>query len=131
MDFLVDTTFLINRWRQGAASMEQRFINSHPNTVVAIPWIVKAEFLRGAELAGHPVAEVAVFLGRYRVVWPDEDTLVLYAHTYAELYRANHMIGPHDLWVAAAALRTGVPLLTRNTEEFRRVPGVRLEAYAE
>ncbi len=130
MDFVVDASFLIQRWRLGAVSPEQRFIESHAQATVAVPWIVKGEFLRGAELAGHGSAEVAAFLGRYPVIWPDEETLLLYARTYAALARGNQLIGPHDLWIASAVLRVDLPLLTRNVAEFRRVPGLRVEVYA-
>jgi tRNA(fMet)-specific endonuclease VapC len=129
VDFVVDTSFLIQRWRLGAASPEQRFIDTHVEATVGIPWIVKGEFLRGAELAGHESAAVAAFLGRYPVLWPDEQTLLLYAKTYAVLARSNGLIGPHDLWIASAVLQVDLPLLTRNVAEFRRVPGLRVEAY--
>lgn len=36
-------------------------------------------------------------------------------------------IGPYDLMLAAQALRTGAVLVTHNTAEFARVPGLRLE----
>ena len=129
MDFLIDTNFLIGRWRNGRAAVEQVFIDLHPDAAIGVPWIVKAEFLRGAELAGHPVNEVASFLGRYRVIWPDEETLCIYARIYAELFRSNQMIGPHDLWIAASVLRANIPLITRNAAEFRRVPNLRVEDY--
>jgi tRNA(fMet)-specific endonuclease VapC len=129
MEYLVDTTFLIRRWREGATSCEQRFIDSHGDAVVGMPWVVKAEFLRGAMLADHPAAEVAAFTGRFRVVWPDEDTVTLYASTYASLVRQNQMIGPYNLWIAVSALQTGLPLLTRNVAEFQRVAGLIVEDY--
>jgi tRNA(fMet)-specific endonuclease VapC len=130
MDFLIDTPFLVHRWREGGASAEQRFIEAHRDLVVGMPWIVKGEFLRGAVLANHADADVAEFLGRYRIVWPDEETLVIYAKTYADLARSKQMIGPNDLWIAAAALRSGLPLLTRNVREFRRVSSLKVEDYS-
>ena len=36
-------------------------------------------------------------------------------------------IGPYDLMLAAQALRLGATLVTHNTAEFRRVPGLGLE----
>ncbi len=129
MDFLIDTNFLIGRWRTGRKGAEQAFIDLHPEAVIGLPWIVKAEFLRGAELAGHLKEEVSSFLDRYRVVWPNEETLHIYARTYAELLRVNQMIGPHDLWIAASTLQTNVPLLTGNASEFRRVPNLDVEDY--
>lgn len=89
----------------------------------------QGRFLRGAELTGYPVNEVASFLGRYRVIWPDEETLCIYARIYAELFRSNQIIGPHDLWIAASVLRANIPLITRNAAEFRRVPNLRVENY--
>jgi tRNA(fMet)-specific endonuclease VapC len=34
------------------------------------------------------------------------------------------MIGTNDLWIAAAAIVHGAPLVTNNTGEFSRVPGL-------
>ena len=130
MEYLVDTTFLIHRWREGAAGPEQRFIDSHRDSEVGIPWVVKGEFLRGAVLAGHPPAEVREFLDRYRVAWPDDETLSVYAAAYAALFRSRQLIGPHDIWIAACALRVGLPLLTRNVHEFRRVVGLEIHDYS-
>jgi predicted nucleic acid-binding protein len=71
---------------------------------------------------------VAAFLGRCPVLWPDEETLRLYARTYATLARANQLIGPRDLWIASAVLSVDLSLLTRNLAEFRKVPGLCVEA---
>lgn len=38
-------------------------------------------------------------------------------------------IGPHDLWLAAAALAHGLTLATGNLREFDRVPGLDVEAW--
>lgn len=131
MDYLSDTTFLIGRWRERSASPEQRFIEQHPDAALAMPWVVKGEFLRGAVLAGHSAEVVAPFLDRYCVVWPTERTLRLYADTWAALARSRQMVGVHDLWIAVCALEHDLPLLTRNAAEFARVPNLRVEAYAE
>ena len=37
-------------------------------------------------------------------------------------------IGPNDLMIAAIALANGLTLVTHNTSEFSRVPGLALEA---
>lgn len=126
MDFIVDTGFLIGRWRGGAASAEQRFIESHADQAVAMPWIVKAEFLRGAALAGHATGEVADFLDRFATLWPSDETLQVYVRLFVELRRSNGMVGPHDLWIAASAVEHGLPLLTRNGPELGRIPGLRI-----
>lgn len=130
VDFLTDTTFLIGRWRRNDGP-EQRFIQNHSDAVIALPWIVKAEFLRGAIISGHETRPVKGFLDRYRVVWPDDETLVEYARIYADLHRGNKMIGPHDLWIAASGLRWKKPILTANAGEFSRVSGLKVMDYTD
>ena len=41
----------------------------------------------------------------------------------------NQLLGPNDLWIAAAALSLGLPLLSKNTCEFRRVPDLDVVDY--
>ena len=47
----------------------------------------------------------------------------------ARLHAANALPGPHDLWIAATALQHDIPLVTRNTAQFARIGGIRLESY--
>jgi tRNA(fMet)-specific endonuclease VapC len=42
----------------------------------------------------------------------------------AELAQRGEMIGPHDLLIAAHALRIGATIVTGNVREFQRVPGL-------
>lgn len=130
MIYLADTNFLIICWRN--AKQPERLLSLRPylESEIRLAWIVKAEFLRGALLANHDLAEVNQFLDRHKTVWPDEPTLNIYAQIYARLLRANQMIGPHDLWIAATALRHKLPILTRNISEFQRVPELQLATYS-
>jgi tRNA(fMet)-specific endonuclease VapC len=43
------------------------------------------------------------------------------------LSRIGQMIGPNDLLIAGIALANGLTLVTHNTVEFSRVPGLPLE----
>jgi tRNA(fMet)-specific endonuclease VapC len=53
---------------------------------------------------------------RTRVIW-------------AELASGGNLIGPHDLWLAAAAIARGLTLVTANLREFQRVPGLAIESW--
>lgn len=130
VDYLIDTTFLIGRWRSRASGPEQRFIDQHPDAALAMPWLVKAEFMRGAVLVGHSGEALLHFLERYPVLWPTETTLRLYAETWVALVRSRQMVGVHDLWIAACALEHDLPLLTRNAAEFARVPNLKVVDYS-
>ena len=129
VDRVLDTNFLIARWREGAGRPASVWLKANANLILGIPWIVKAEFLRGAEIAGHDRQGIRDFLKRFPTLWPDEDTLEIYASLYSTLKKRNELIGPNDLWIAASALQKSVPLVSKNKNEFQRVPGLRIEGY--
>ena len=131
MDFLTDTTFLIDIWRERSKpSAALRFVQQHEDAVAGLPWVVKGEFLRGASLAGHSESAVSAFLETFIVVWPTEETLRRYASVYTQGKKENTMIGPNDLWIAACTLEKGLPLLTRNSDEFHRVSDIKVLDYS-
>ena len=129
MDFLLDTNFLIGLWRQPDAGAEVDFLQANPDAVLGLPWIAKGEFLAGAFIAGHDRERVVKFLSPYPVVFPADRTLVAYAELYAATRTQRRQVGINDLWIAAAALERGVPLLTRNARHFIH-EGVRVIDYA-
>lgn len=51
----------------------------------------------------------------------------LYADIRAGLEHCGTPIGPNDLLIAAHARHLGYALVTDNTDEFKRVPGLRVE----
>lgn len=53
--------------------------------------------------------------------WPEH-----YGKTLSALEKAGKTIGTNDLWIAAHALSLGATVVTNNTEEFERVPDLRL-----
>jgi tRNA(fMet)-specific endonuclease VapC len=130
LDFLLDTHFLIGLWRQPVKGPEARFLAGHADAAYGLPWIVKGEFLAGAVVAGHDLERVAAFAADYPVLLPDEATLLRYAQVFASLRKRKLAVGPNDLWIAAAAIEAGVPLVTRNARELSRVEGLRVVDYA-
>jgi tRNA(fMet)-specific endonuclease VapC len=45
----------------------------------------------------------------------------------AHLSRKGEMIGSNDLWIACHAIAAGLTLVTNNTREFSRIPGLQLQ----
>jgi len=129
VDRLLDANFLISRWRDGEKSSAAKWLRANSDLVVGLPWIVKAEFLRGAAVAGHQRREVRELLDRFPVAWPDDGTLDLYAVQFAKLRAVNALPGPHDLWITVSALQVGIPLVTRNNVQFAKIDGLQLESY--
>lgn len=130
MDFLIDTTFLIDLWReQRKPGPATRFAREHAGETAGLSWMAMGEFLRGAYSAGVTRDQLEPFLEAYLIVWPGRKTLVQYAQLFADLRKVNQLIGPNDLWMAATALELGVPLVTRNDEEFGEVKGLTVWRY--
>ena len=59
-----------------------------------------------------------------------EDQVWRAARIEADLALAGETIGSADTWIAAAALETGLPVLTQNTRHFTRIPGVQVIGYS-
>ena len=57
----------------------------------------------------------------------DAEVAASYGTVRADLRRAGTPIGPNDLWLAAQALAHGLTMVTRNTREFKRVKGLKVE----
>jgi tRNA(fMet)-specific endonuclease VapC len=129
MIYLADTNFLIRCWRDANQPTQMQTLARYLDSEIRLVWIVRAEFMRGAVLAGHDSIRVNEFLNRHKTLWPDEDTLTRYAQLYATLSRTNRLIGPYDLWIATTALQHKLPLLSRNVNEFQRVQGLQVVAY--
>jgi tRNA(fMet)-specific endonuclease VapC len=61
----------------------------------------------------------------------DASTVSHYGEVRAYLERKGTPIGAYDLLVAARALALGLTLVTNNVREFRRVPQLSVENWAE
>jgi tRNA(fMet)-specific endonuclease VapC len=48
----------------------------------------------------------------------------------AALYQAGQPIGPYDMMIAGQARSLGLILVTNNTKEFKRVPGLIMEDWS-
>jgi tRNA(fMet)-specific endonuclease VapC len=103
-------------------------------TAVGISAIVLYELWYGVRKSARPqanAAALAVFLTLDVIPWPFEPGDAEEAGGIrAELERAGQPIGPHDVLIAAQARRRSALLVTSNTSEFARVPGLRVADWA-
>ena len=51
----------------------------------------------------------------------------VYGRMRADLSSRGEMIGSNDLWIACHAIAAGLTLVTNNTREFARIPGLQLQ----
>jgi tRNA(fMet)-specific endonuclease VapC len=94
--------------------------------------IVRAELLFGArksQRVHQNVAAVDLLLGPFLSLPFDDRAAEQYGLLRATLERAGTPIGNNDLLIASIALANDCCLVTRNTREFARVPGLRLQSW--
>jgi tRNA(fMet)-specific endonuclease VapC len=98
---------------------------------IGIPTIVLFELRYGIARSARPqenAAILAAFLTLDVTPWPFEPEDAEEAGAIrAALERAGTPIGPYDVLIAAQARRRGASLVTANTGEFMRVPGLKIE----
>ena len=104
------------------------------DTVVAVSTIVLHEMWYGVYKSSRPDANsaaLAAFLGMGIVPWPLEPEDAQEAgEIRGELERIGTPIGPYDFLIAGQARRRNATLVTANTKEFSRVPGLKIEDWA-
>lgn len=104
-------------------------------TPFALSAVVYHELMYGAAASERRTAnekKISVFISSGRIVLLPFETgdASEAADIRAYLKRIGLPIGPYDLMIAAQARRAGVMLVTANTREFERVPGLTLVDWA-
>lgn len=97
---------------------------------ISVSSITLAELWFGAAKSHYPRrtrAEQELFLEPFRVLDFDSAAADRYAALRAHLELLGKPIGDRDLMIAAIALAHRLAIVTGNTREFERVPGLRVE----
>ena len=111
-----------------------RRLQKVPIGVVCISVITKSELLFGVEVSPRREQDHAAldqYLRHVEILdFPDEATLH-YAQIRATLKTRGTMIGANDLFIAAHARALDLTLVTNNSEEFDRVPDLKIENWTK
>jgi tRNA(fMet)-specific endonuclease VapC len=132
MSHLLDTSSFIDHLRRGPVSNVTVRLAAAPPGSVYLCSVVLAELLFGAMHSGtaHQAGNLAL-LARLRqqfVSLPFDDRAAEeYGKVRAHLAALGTPIGPNDMLIASIALANQLTLVTHNTFEFSRVPGLALE----
>lgn len=125
---MLDTNVCSYLLRERPASVLQRF-RDLPIDQIAISAVVAAELRFGVVKRQASTLQRTLdhfLVGLQILPWPVSAT-GHYAEVRADLERRGTPIGGMDLLIAAHALAEAAILVTHNTREFERVPGLRLE----
>ena len=129
MTYLLDANACIHLLNGTSASLLERFRRESPSTL-RMSSVVKAELVFGARNSSRPAENlrlIASFWEPFESLPFDDPCAEQYGLIRAELKRQGRLIGANDMLIAATALARDVTLITHNTREFARVPGLKLE----
>ncbi len=128
LKFMLDTNIVIytikNRPEQARRAFSQR---EGQMCISSVTW---GELVYGAERSSQPernLADIEGLAARLEVVSFDDQAATHFGQLRAELYSIGRPIGTYDMMIAGHARALGLILVTNNTKEFERVPGLRLE----
>jgi tRNA(fMet)-specific endonuclease VapC len=127
---IVETSFLIDLEREhnrGVPGPAVAFLEANADARLYLPFIVAGELAAGTSLADRQRWEA--FLAPFYVLSSNADVSWEYGRAYRYLQENGRLIGGNDLWIAATGLAYHMPVVTRNAERYRRVPGLEVEAY--
>lgn len=127
LSFALDTNTL-SYFMRGQGRVAERLSATSP-TRVGLPAVVVYEINFGLRRAGRreQLTAFARMVQATTVLDFDAEAADQAARVRVELEAQGTPIGPHDLLIAATALRYRCTLITHNTREFSRVAGLALE----
>lgn len=131
MMYLLDTNIVSYFLRGASPSLNQRILDSAPE-VLAISIISAGELryglsrLRPSRRAAQLALQLDALLTAVSVLALPPEAAQHYGTTRSQLEAVGTPIGGNDLWIAAHALSQDLTLVTNNTRDFERVPGLKL-----
>lgn len=131
--YLLDSNILIDISRRRLKYAYDLMMNSDAS-LFKVPAVVKAELLLGAKKSANPEEmrfRVESLLLPFEIVPFDETCAGHYATIRAALEAEGMTIGANDYLIAATALAHSAVLVTNNVKEFKRVPGLSIESWAD
>ena len=127
--YLLDTNICAYLMRGTYPSLNRKIL-SIPPSELAISSVTLFELKYGAAKAGwgnKRLEDMHLFLSAFQVIPFTEYDAVVTGRIRAELVKAGQPIGSYDIQIAGQGVAKGITVVTHNTGEFSRVPGILLE----
>ena len=125
--YLLDTNIVSDLVRRPQGAVARRIARAGENRVCT-SIVVACELRYGAAKKESPrlTAQLEAILQALPVLPLQPDADRHYGEIRAALERAGRPVGANDLLIAAHARSAGLTLVTRNSAEFSRIPGLKL-----
>lgn len=127
---ILESTFLIDLERahnRGVPGPAVVFLEDNQDARLYLPFVVAGEMASGISMRDR--ARWEAFLAPFYVLPSTPEVSWQFGRAYRHLRDNGNLIGANDLWIAATGLAYEMPVVTRNVEHFRRVPGLEVESY--
>jgi tRNA(fMet)-specific endonuclease VapC len=129
LSLLLDSNTCVHYLRRRGSPVAARLMATPPE-VIFLCSIVKSELQYGALRSNDPAKALGAlgeFFGQFLSFPFDDQAAVEAGRIRAELATRGTPIGANDLLIAAIAIANDLTLVTHNTREFQRVPGLKWE----
>lgn len=133
MRYMLDTNICIYSIKHKPEQVFLR-LQEHEPEDICISSVTYAELVHGVEksqaIEKNRLA-LALLLANIEILNFDANAAESYGKIRADLEKQGTPIGPLDMMIAGHAKSLGYTVVTNNTKEFNRVPGLKLENWAE
>ncbi|MCR4671821.1 MAG: type II toxin-antitoxin system VapC family toxin [Lachnospiraceae bacterium] len=113
--------------------LTKRLISCHPSEL-AVSAVTVYELFYGAgksRWGERTRQKLAMFLAPFTILPFEAGDAIAAGQIRAYLKQKGMPIGPYDLQIAGQGIARRLTVLTNNTEEFSRVPGLKIEDWVE
>lgn len=96
---------------------------------LALSFMTVAELLQWARVrqwGDRRCAQLEQYCSQYLVIPADLQLCQVWARVRVDRQQLGQVISPQDAWIAATAIRHGLPLVTHNTKDFQDIPDLQL-----
>ena len=131
--YLLDTNICIYALNNRHPALKNKLLSVHPEEI-GVSSITLYELAYGAGKRQHPELtwyKMQLFLANYNTLAFDAQDSVTAGNVRAQLEIKGTPIGPYDVLIASQALVRGLTIVTHNTREFMRIPGLPIEDWTE
>ena len=127
--YLLDTNICIYALKGNYPGIDRRLLRIHPDEIyISAITIGELEYGAAKSRWGERTRQIQrAFLANYDILPFTRQDATCFGQLRAQLALAGTPIGIYDLMIAAQAIVCGLTVVTHNTKEFERVPGIILE----
>lgn len=135
---ILDSTFLIDLIRSQNGARHKKALTfldeiiEDGETTLHITYINVYELYKGAyrtKDVKESIRKIEIYLQLINVLQHTDEYYDIYGEISANLERKGTPIGKFDEMVAAIAIHNGAKLVTNNTKDFARIPGLEIISY--